>query len=564
MTGPFRSLMALAVFACAAAPFSHATTATFNFDTDTPFTTQTAFTDTSNGISATFFTFVGPDAGGAGFVVEPSFGASTFTGNALASQTPGDVLGVIFSQPVTSASVQFLTDDFGTPQIFALDAFFGGNFVGDQFAYGTVPTGDFFPQGTISFGGMPFDGLAFSSENDFAIDDLNVVATPEPPAITLVLLGLLLMGAAGLARTRLRFSRAALLRVAGIGFAGLGLSAFSFAASVPALLPLPAASASVSGVNGDGNPYGVAFVPRTVPTDGILKPGAVLVSNFNDINGLQGRGTSIVQVQKDGTVTPFYINSFAQSGMTGALGIFSDGMVVAGNEPSIDGTPATVFPGSLEVITRKGQLALVLNGPAVKGPWGLAIYEKGGGAASIFVSNVLNGTIVRYDVLENGTSMTVRNQTTIATDLTHRADPAAFTLGPSGLAYDAAHDLLYFANSDDNNVYSLAHAAAATGQETPTLVYSDPNHLHGPLDLVLVPTGHLLVANSDGVNTDPNQPSELVEFTPAGQFVAQYSIDPNNGGAFGLAVNYIGFGTFSIAAVDDNQNTVILRTETVN
>jgi hypothetical protein len=64
------------------------------------------------------------------------------------------------------------------------------------------------------------------------------------------------------------------------------------------------------------------------------------------------------------------------------------------------------------------------------------------------------------------------------------------------------------------------------------------------------------VANSDGSNVDPNQPSELVEFTADGKFVAQYSVDKNNGGAFGVAITALGGAAFRIAAVDDNTNTL--------
>ena len=102
-------------------------------------------------------------------------------------------------------------------------------------------------------------------------------------------------------------------------------------------------------------------------------------------------------------------------------------------------------------------------------------------------------------------------------------------------------------------------ASAVTG----TLVTQDPTHLHGPLDLALSPTGHVLVANSDGRNADPNQPSELTEFSASGQFLTEYSLDPNNGGAFGLAVHFLGLGMIRVAAVDDNQNVLNIWTNTV-
>jgi hypothetical protein len=87
------------------------------------------------------------------------------------------------------------------------------------------------------------------------------------------------------------------------------------------------------------------------------------------------------------------------------------------------------------------------------------------------------------------------------------------------------------------------------------VVFANATYLHGPVGLALAPNGDLITANSDAVNTDPNQPSELVEFTTRGRFVSQLSVDPNNGGAFGLAFGIIG-GTERLAAVDDNGTTL--------
>ncbi len=155
-------------------------------------------------------------------------------------------------------------------------------------------------------------------------------------------------------------------------------------------------------------------------------------------------------------------------------------------------------------------------------------------------------------------SIQIRDTVTIATGLSFRPDPAALELGPSGLAYDANHDILYLADSADNTIRAINHAAELTQDGGPgTVIYQDPLHLHGVLDLVLLPNGHLLVANSDGSNADPNQPSEIVEFTTAGQFVTQFSVDPNNGGAFGVNIQNVG-GAVRFAAVDDNANSLLV------
>jgi hypothetical protein len=49
--------------------------------------------------------------------------------------------------------------------------------------------------------------------------------------------------------------------------------------------------------NGDGNPYGIVLVPRSV---GKLVAGDLLVSNFNDKANNQGTGTTIDQISTSG------------------------------------------------------------------------------------------------------------------------------------------------------------------------------------------------------------------------------------------------------------------------
>lgn len=78
---------------------------------------------------------------------------------------------------------------------------------------------------------------------------------------------------------------------------------------------------------------------------------------------------------------------------------------------------------------------------------------------------------------------------------------------------------------------------------------------------VQAPNGHLIVSNNDAVNPDPNQPSELVEFSKDGHFVNQISVDQAQGGSFGLAATTTGKAA-KLAAVDDNQNIILIWTLT--
>jgi hypothetical protein len=78
--------------------------------------------------------------------------------------------------------------------------------------------------------------------------------------------------------------------------------------------------------------------------------------------------------------------------------------------------------------------------------------------------------------------------------------------------------------------------------------------------LALAPNGDLVTANGDAINADPNQASEIVEFTPQGQFVAQMQVDPSAGSAFGLAFGLSSSSQSQFAAVNDNTNTVTVWT----
>ena len=350
---------------------------------------------------------------------------------------------------------------------------------------------------------------------------------------------------------------------------GAGMLAISFSAvgqTTSTLFPLPPPVVSTIPSNGDVNPYGVAYAPRRVYSDGVLQPEDILVSNFNNSQNLQGTGTTIVRVAAHGAVSTFYQGK-PGLGLTAALGVVEHGVVLVGNLPTSDGTSATVQPGSLLMIDRKGNLIATLANPTlINGPWGMAIQDFGS-SAIVFVSNVLNGTVTRlYLVFSNdGESVVVQSATRIGVGYNHRLDPAALVLGPSGLFYDAVRDILYVASSADNAIYAIPSASQRNDDYAGagTVIYQDATHLHGPIDLVMTPTGHLITANSDGSNADPNQPSELVEFTVEGQFVAQYSVDPNNGGAFGVALTTLSGPTVRFAAVDDNANTLSIFVEPV-
>jgi hypothetical protein len=347
-----------------------------------------------------------------------------------------------------------------------------------------------------------------------------------------------------------------------LGCSLLALSPAFLQAENP-FLPPPPATVSTIPSNGDVNPYGVAYVPAGFAIGGTIQPGDILVSNFNNNQNLQGTGSTVISVSPAGQTSLFYQGPKGQSlGLTAALGVLRAGFVFVGNMPTTDGTSNTVKPGSVLVLNKSGVLLGSFSGQStVNGPWGMAIYEQGD-QVQMFLSNVLSGNVVRFDMIASERSSTIQvlDTVVIASGMPHRGDPAALELGPSGLAYDAANDILYVSESADDSIRAINNAGALSQNSgNPPVIYQDNTHLHGPLDLVLTPNGHLLVANSDGNNAVATQPSEIVEFTVDGQFVTEFSVDANNGGAFGINTQNIGGGT-RFAAVDDNANSLLMST----
>ena len=327
------------------------------------------------------------------------------------------------------------------------------------------------------------------------------------------------------------------------------------AGSDKAFLPIQIRSASTvpsTGPSaGDQNPYGVAFVPPGFPAGGTASPGNILVSNFNDSTNAQGKGTTIMDVSPTAAATVFFQGS-AGIGLTTALNVLRAGFVLVGNFPAPCGSQ-----GSILVIDKTGTQVGTITDPLINGPWDSTLFDKGT-SAKFFVANANTGTVVRIDLAVSAGGVAVKKITQIAHGYQHLCVALTFVQGPTGLVYDPETDILYVASTQDNEIFAVGDAGDTTqDQGTGTVVYSDNMHLRGPLGMIEAPNGHLIVANNDNVNGDPTQPSELVEFTKGGKFVKQISVDPLQGGSFGLAVGKSNDVT-QLAAVDDNQGILLI------
>src|SRR5271157_3138388 len=317
----------------------------------------------------------------------------------------------------------------------------------------------------------------------------------------------------------------------------------------------PLLTATTVAANGDNNPYGVAFIPKDFPAGGKLKPGDILVSDFNSTStgtSVQATGVSIVSIDPAGNTKTFFQGPQGL-GLNTALGVLPGGFIIVGNTPRtmVNGT-ATVAPGSLLILDRNGNLKETLDASNplynLDGPWGLTIVNQGS-TSHVFVSNVLNGTVTRIDMTasRHGKPPKVMDAVVVASGYTVGTNAAALVVGPQGLAFDARRHVLYVASTADNAIFTVLHPLKATSSSEPPgpgTVFVPPTdvHLNGPLSLALAPNGHLLVTNGDAIllNAPPPLFNLILEYNPQGKFVAQLPIDNTGtaGGAFGLAIGF--------------------------
>jgi hypothetical protein len=321
--------------------------------------------------------------------------------------------------------------------------------------------------------------------------------------------------------------------------------------------------------NGDINPYGVAIAPVTT---GSLTAGDVLVSNFNNHRNLQGTGSTIVEVSPTtGSVSLFA--SLAPNklpgacpgglGLTTALVALSSGFVIVGSLPTKNGSSASMQAGCLIVLDSSGTPVETISGPPINGPWDMTAADAGG-TATLFVTNVLNGTVAASPNVINGGTVVriglsvpatgppaVTSETVIGTGLPERTDPAALVVGPTGLGL-SSDGTLYIADSLANRIAKIPGALGVPG---PITTVTSGGAVNDPLGLAIAPGGDILTTNGGDGN--------LVETAPDGTQVAVKMLDtspappgPNgNGTLFGLAVAPGGSGVYF---VDDGTNTLDL------
>jgi hypothetical protein len=330
--------------------------------------------------------------------------------------------------------------------------------------------------------------------------------------------------------------------------------------------------------NGDLNPYGVARVPTTT---GSLTKGNILISNFNNSQNLQGTGTTIVQISPSGTVTLFAqidANNLPGPcpggvGLSTALVALRSGWVIVGSVPTTDGKSDTVQAGCLLVLNSKGQVAETFYGSLINGPWDMTAFD-GGNHASLFVTNVLNGTVagggkivnqgtvLRVDLnIPHGAMPNLQQMTVIGSGFAERTDPTALVIGPTGVAIsqhghegDDGGQVLYVADTLNNRIVAIEDPLRRNTSDGTGMTVSKGGALNAPLGLAIATNGNILTVNGGN--------GYLVETKVDGDHGHQVSkvlLDnmgnpPGAGALFGLT-DVAGQGIYF---VDDNENALNL------
>lgn len=348
----------------------------------------------------------------------------------------------------------------------------------------------------------------------------------------------------------------------------------SYAAGNPFVGPFNTINTIVSTVprNGDVNPYGVAVVPGSI---GRLTQGDILVSNFNNKANQQGTGTTIVQISPDGTrrlfaqINPQTLPGACPGGvgLTTALVVLQRGWVIVGSLPTSDGTSATAQAGCLIVLNSVGNVVETFAGQPINGPWDMTALDQGN-QATLFVTNVLNGTVKASPNVVNRQTvvrivLNVPNQgqgvpsadstTTIGSGFSARTDPAALVLGPTGVGL-SDNGTLYVADTLNNRIAAIPNALTRNTTAFAGRNVTANGLLNAPLGLAIAPNGDILTVNGDD--------GFLVETTPLGTQIAARLLDntvapgaPVGAGClFGVAVR----DNNGVYYVDDCANTLNL------
>ena len=259
---------------------------------------------------------------------------------------------------------------------------------------------------------------------------------------------------------------------------------------------------------------------------------------------------------------------------------------MVGNTPTTDGTRSTVSNGSLIFIDRSGHLLLNLkDATLLQGPWDMTVDDSNFRAPVLFVSNVVSGTITRISLRIHWVSgnpvPVVTRMVQIASGFTHRTDPNALLVGPTGLllgpdsrgdgssealgskdrsGFENGNDSLYVADTGNDSIQLLKHVFDRNVHDGTGRSVVSGGPLEGPLALAWSPKGTIVASNGDAagglrllrtsIASSRSIPMEECSWRRG-------SLDNSGtaGAIFGITIGRVN-GTSSLIYVNDNSNTL--------
>jgi hypothetical protein len=306
---------------------------------------------------------------------------------------------------------------------------------------------------------------------------------------------------------------------------------------------------AVDPANGAQNPYGLTVAPITA---GKFTAGDLVVCNFNAKSNVQGTGRSIVALHPAAGSKPSHVSSDKTLVGCDALALGGDDTIWA----------AAMVANDNPVLGVTGKLETNIAGKPFAQPWGQIFAAPKKGAPAFYETNAHTGTIVRinlgskftYDVIASGFPV-------------NHGKPGT-ALAPSGLAYDAEVDTLYFADGRNNTVVAFKDVTkipaggikaidngmkfgGASAKDARLVFAGSP--LNGPISTALLPNGNLVVGNT----LDPGGKNLLIELSAAGKVLDVRNVDKGPAGAlFGIVATGTSAADTKVYFNDDNDNDV--------
>ena len=268
--------------------------------------------------------------------------------------------------------------------------------------------------------------------------------------------------------------------------------------------------------NGAGNPYGLTISPITA---GKLTKGDLVVCNFNAKSNKQGTGRPIVAFIP-WRARPRY--TCRQTRRSSAAMLWHLTAAAGSGPPPWSRTITQFFhQAASSSPTSKASLSTSRGGKSTAIP---------NTELRRFTTNAGTGTVVRinrarkftYDVIASGFPVN------------HGVPGTA--LAPSGLAYDASIDTLYFADGENNTVVAIKNVSKVpkggikakkhgmkfmgpSAKDARIVFAGKP--LNGPISTALLPNGNLVVGNT----LDPDGKNLMIELSVSGKLLDVRNVD---------------------------------------